>query len=81
MTAARRTPSALPQPPFTGDQPSSPPADTSDTSWLLAMRALLLLHSTVLPPDPLIAALSDADVIALRGSLMLLQYDEAANIA
>lgn len=45
------------------------------------MRALLLLHGTALPPDPLIAALSDADLIALRGSLTLLQHDEPANIA
>ncbi len=81
MTAARRTPPALPQPPFTGDQPSSPPAEAGDASWPLAMRALLLLHGTALPPDPLIAALSDADLIALRGSLTLLQHDEPANIA
>lgn len=81
MTAARRTPHALPQLPFTGDQPSPPPAEAGDASWPLAMRALLLLHGTALPSDPLIAALSDADLIALRGSLTLLQHDEPANIA
>lgn len=81
MTAARRTSPALPQPPFTGDQPSLPSADIADAAWPLAMRALLLLHGAASPHDPLLTALSDADLIALRGSLLLLQNDEQANIA
>lgn len=81
MTAARRNPPALHQPPFTGDQPSPLPADTVDASWPLATWALLLLHGATLPHDPLLSALSDAELIALRGSLMLLQQDEPANIA
>jgi hypothetical protein len=48
--------------------------------WPLALRALLLLHGVALPSDPTLTALSEADQIALRGSLVLLS-DEPANIA
>ncbi|ACL23086.1 MULTISPECIES: hypothetical protein [Chloroflexus] len=78
MTAARRTSPTLYQPRLTGDQSS--PAETADTMWPLALRALLLLHGVALPSDPTLTALSEADQIALRGSLVLLS-DEPANIA
>ncbi len=81
MTAARRTPAALHQPPRTSDQASLPLVDTVDATWPLALRGLLLLHGVTLPHDPLLSNLSDADLIALRGSLLLLQHDEPTNIA
>ncbi|WP_322822258.1 hypothetical protein [Chloroflexus sp.] len=79
MTAARRTPYTLPQIPFTGNH--SLPAEIADPAWPLAFKALLLLNGATSVHDQLLASLSEADLVALRGSLLLLQHDEPTNIA
>ncbi len=79
MTATRRTPHVLPQPPITSTRPLS--AETADVTWPLALKALLLLNGVTSPNDPMLTTLSDDELIALRGSLLLLQSDEPTNIA
>ncbi|WP_298816568.1 hypothetical protein [Chloroflexus sp.] len=81
MTAAHRTSPASHQPLLTGDQSFLPSPESADATWPLALRALLLLHGATLPHDPSLSALSEADQIALRESLLLLQRDEPTNIA
>ncbi|MBO9312275.1 MAG: hypothetical protein J7465_08600 [Chloroflexus sp.] len=79
MTATCRIPHVLPQPPLTGTRPLS--AETGDTTWPLALKALLLLNGAISPSDPVLTTLSDDELIALRGSLLLLQSDEPTNVA
>ncbi|MBO9338081.1 MAG: hypothetical protein J7464_05120 [Chloroflexus sp.] len=79
MTATCRIPHLLPQPPLTGTRPLS--AETGDTTWPLALKALLLLNGAISPSDPVLTTLSDDELIALRGSLLLLQSDEPTNVA
>lgn len=79
MTAARRTPYTLPQLPFTGNQPLH--TEIADPTWPLAFKTLLLLNGATSVHDQLLLSLSEADLVALRGSLLLLQHDEPTNIA
>jgi len=79
MTATCRVPHVLPQPPLPGTRPLL--AETGDATWPLALKALLLLNGAISPSDPVLTTLSDDELIALRGSLLLLQSDEPTNIA
>ena len=57
-------------------QPQQPPVrvphigdSTLEAAWPMAFRALLLLSEAAHPGDPLLARLSDDDLVLLRASL------------
>ncbi len=81
MTAARHTPPALHQPRFSGQQPAISASETTEATWPIALRALLLLSGATTTHDPGLMSLSDADLCALRGSLAILHSEEPTNIA